>query len=258
MFTIIYPMFERGHIMKKELLLALRDYSYGAAKLQFSDWTDGIISGCNIAVTDTRLTVEPGILKFNRFVYMLTEPQHVHYEPTEQTTVVKVRFSTTAASATDIVRYAGRVILDPDTVLGESELEICRFKLKQGSRLRNDYTGFDDIQTEFDTVNLAHATWAGPDRPGVALPILRAFAKEAIKCWLTEPWDISFCTQAIAGEMVHRSVLEAYLEAHGEVISGAETNEDVYYMLERVLRKLKANAKRPAQTGRKRHQIVVD
>jgi len=251
-------MFERGHIMKKELLLALRQYSFGAARLQFDDWTSGIISGCNISVTDTRLTVEPGVIKFNRFIYMLTEPQHIHYEPTEQIAAVKIRFSTSAASVTDSVQYSGRLLLDHDTALTESELEVCRFKLKAGSRLRNDYTGFDDIQTEFDTVNLAHATWAGPDRPGIALPILRQFAKEAIQCYLIEPWDISFCSQAIAGEMVHRSVIEAYLAFHGLLASEEETNLDVYDRLVEILDKLKRNAKRPQQAGRRRPNIVVD
>jgi len=258
MFTIAYPMFERGRIMKKELLLALRDYSFGLSRLQFDEWTDGMIAGCAISVTDTRLTVEPGILKFNKFVYMMTEAQHIFYEPTERTTVVKIRFSTSAASAGDYVAYRGKIALDPETALGESELEICRFKLKQGSRLRCDYTGFEDMRTEYDTINLAHATWAGIERPGIALPILRQFAREALRCQLTEPWDVSFCSQCMTGETVHRSVIEAYAEAHGEHVSGTQSNVELYDMLERILNKLKSNVSRPQQGGRRKMRIEVD
>jgi len=251
-------MFERGRIMKKELILAMREYSFGFARLQFDELTDGIICGCDISVSATRLTMNPGIIKFNRFIYMVTEPQHIHYEPTEQIAAIKVRFSTTSAFSTDIVRYSVRLLSDHDTTLRDNELEICRFKLKQGSRLRNDYTGFEDIQTEFDTVNLAHATWAGPERPGIALPILRQFAKEAIRCWLTEPWDVSFCSQCMAGDMVHRGVIEAYIAAHGITISGEEQNVNIYYMLTDILNKLKRNAKQLKQSERKKPRIVVD
>ena len=117
MFQIVYPMFERGRILKKELLLALRDYSFGFAKLQYDTLTDGIVTGCGISVTDKRLTVGAGIVKFQKFLYVLTEPQHVFYEPNEQFVSVKIRFSTTAAATTDFVNYAGTILLDDDMYL---------------------------------------------------------------------------------------------------------------------------------------------
>jgi len=258
MFTIAYPMFERGRIMKKELLLGLRDYSFGLARLQFDEWTEGIISGCAVSATDTHLIVAPGVLKFNKFVYVMTESQHIVYEPTERTTVVKICFSTSAASAVDFVAYRGKIVLDSETALGEDELEICRFKLKLGSRLRCDYIGFEDMQTEYDTINLAHATWAGIERRGIALPILRQFAREAIRCHLTEPWDVTFCSQCMNGETVHRSVIETYAQMHGEHVSGTESNVEIYHMLERILNKLRSAVSRPQNPGRKRMNISVE
>jgi len=251
-------MFERGRIMKKELLLALRDYSFGLTRLQFQDWTDGIISGCNVSVKDNRLKVEPGMLKFNRFIYLMTEPQYVHYEATEQVIAVKIRFSTTAASMTDYVNYSGVIVLDEEVELKENELEVCRFKLKQGSSLRHIYTGFEDMQTEYDTINLAHATWAGPERQGIALPILKGFAKEALTYSLLESWDVGFCNQGMTGEMIHRDVVEAYLRFHGMRISRKETNLEIYSMLLDVLRKLRGNMQPSQRAGRKRPVIVLD
>ena len=241
MFKIVYPMFERGRILKKELLLALRDYSFGFAKLQYDGLTDGIIAGCEISVSDRRLTVGPGIVKFQKFIYIMTEPQNVFYEPNEQFVSVKIRFSTTAAASTDFVNYSGNIVLDEDVYLHENELEVCRFKLKQGSRLRNDYFGFDDIQTEYDTINLANTTWAGQDHPGIHSFILKSFAQEALNCQLADPWDITFVSQCLNGEFVHRSFIEAYIshkfnKTANTQMSNLQIYEDLGLCLRDILR----------------------
>ena len=75
----IYPAFERGRIMKKELLWALRDYSYSALQLQYQDYPAGIISGCHISVEDDMLTVGKGIVKCQDFIFLLTEEERIPY-----------------------------------------------------------------------------------------------------------------------------------------------------------------------------------
>ncbi len=79
----IYPAFERGRIMKKELLWALRDYSYSALQLQYADYPDDIISGCGIHIEDDFLCVKPGIIKCQDFIFMITEEEKVEYSSTE-------------------------------------------------------------------------------------------------------------------------------------------------------------------------------
>ena len=258
MFKIVYPMFERGRILKKELLLALRDYSFGFAKLQYDGLTDGIVAGCEISVNDRRLTVGPGIVKFQKFIYIMTEPQNVFYEPNEQFVSVKIRFSTTAAASTDFVNYSGTIVLDEDIYLHENELEVCRFKLKRGSRLRNDYTGFDDIQTEYDTVNLADTTWAGIERPGVHGFILKSFAKEALACHLTDAWDVTFCSQCMNGDLVHRSIIEAYVSNKLNQRNRELNNFEIYNDLERILRTALNGSGQKRYIGNKRMRIELD
>ena len=258
MFTVVYPVFERGRIMKKELLLTLRDYSFGQMQIHFDDWTDGIIAGCGISVVESELIIAPGMLKFDDFIYVMTETQKVEFVPTEQIVVLKIRFTTLASTATDYERRAGKFVLDDSTALADNELEVCRFKLKAGSRLRSDYTGFDDIQTEYDTVNLAHATWSGLGHPTLARPLLRLFAEEALECGLHEAWDVYFCSQCMSEQTMHRSILEAYCRAHGEYIIGSEDGMQLYGMLDRILTKIKRNRNTAPQTARKRPMIVVD
>ena len=258
MFTIIYPVFERGRILKKELLMTLRDYSFGQVQLQFDKWTDGILLGCDISVEEKQLHIAPGMLKWNGFIYAMVEVQKIDFTATEQVSVLKIQFSTLASTATDYERYAGKFVLDNSTSLLENELELCRFKLKEGNRLRSDYTGFTDMQTEYDTVHLAHATWAGIERQTLALPILRQFAKEAFVCNLQNAWDIYFCGQCMSGQTIHRDVLLAYIRSHGEHITGKENGVQLYEMLVRILDKLKRNIGTTPQTPRKRPLIVVD
>jgi len=237
LFTIAYPIFERGRIMKKEMLLALRDYSFGLAQLQFSDLTNGIVAGCDISSIGTRLIIAPSIFKLGNFIYLMTEPHSIECKPTECTTVVKIRFSSSNV-ANDYIHYSGKIVLDSNINLAENEFEICRFKLKLGNNLRTKYTNFDDIQTEYDTVNLANATWSGIEESGIALPILRRFAKEALVCHLTDVWDISFCSQCMSQERVHKKVIMAYLLAKGVMVTDDMSNLDIYSNLALVLRQL--------------------
>ena len=53
----IYPAFERGRIMKKELLWALRDYSYSTLQTRYRDHADGIITGCRVRAEGDMLCI---------------------------------------------------------------------------------------------------------------------------------------------------------------------------------------------------------
>jgi len=250
-------MFERGRIMKKEMLLALRDYSFGLAQLQFGNLTDGIVAGCELTSTGTRLTVSQGILKFNNFIYMMTEPQSVDCEPTERITVAKARFSSTSLGS-DYIHYSGKIVLDDNIDLAENEIELCQFKLKPGSNLRTKYVDFDDIQTEYDTVNLVNATWAGIDEPWIAMPILKRFAKDSLTCYLTDPWDISFCSQCMSNERVHRRVIIAYLQAKNISTPDNISNLEIYSGLNIILRELQGRSRPSVTKGRRQPMIVID
>lgn len=258
MFKNVYPLFERGRILKKELTLALRDYSFGVTRLLHTSLTDGVITGCEITVDAKRIRVHPGVIKHSKFVYVLMDIQNIPYEPTEQFSSLKIRFSTSAAVTTDYAEYMGNVVLDDQMELRENEMELCRFKLKRGSRLRNDYQDFEDIQTEFDTINLAHSTCAGIERPGFSSFILAYFAKEALKYSLDNPWDISFCQQCLSMDPVHRSVMEAYIIARLKMDYQEFRNIELFEYLNMILRNIQTGMEvLPKKGGRRRPQIEV-
>lgn len=187
----IYPAFERGRIMKKELLWALRDYSYSALQLQYKSYPDGIILGCGIRIEENTLCITPGIIKCQEFVFLLTDEERVEYASTEEYVSLKFRLVKKEILA-DYTRYITEFTLDESIDRKQNEIEICRFKLKEGARLRTDYKDFFDIQTEFDTVNLADATWAAAGGNTLSKEITDYFARKVLECEKTEDKDIQF------------------------------------------------------------------
>lgn len=235
--------------------MALRDYSFGFAQLHFSNLTDGVICGCEINVSQRQMIVSPGIFKFHDFIYIMTSPQTLEYEATEQTQILKIQFLKSVEEGTDYLQYEGNMILQQTMDLQENEIELCRFKLKKGSQLRNDYTDFSDIQTEFDTVNLAHATWAGIGSPGIASPILTQFATEALSFGLQSAWDITFCTQCLQRDPLHPHVIDAYLAVHEQ--PKVHDNLDLFLALGRILNKLSGSTTRLASASQDRKRRII-
>ena len=149
--------------------------------------------------------------------------------------------------------------MDDKIDLRENELELCRFKLKKGSRLRNDYTGFADIQTEFDTVNLATSTWAGDEVQSFSKPALRLFAKEAFQNSLKNIWDVSFCMECLNSDTMHRQIIEAYIANRLDIPAQGITNVQIFEYLVLILRRIQTGegAARSGNRG-KRFSIELD
>ena len=52
MFQNIYPVFEPKRLLKKEMLENLRDFPRSLFGLQYQNYSDGILYGCDITGTD--------------------------------------------------------------------------------------------------------------------------------------------------------------------------------------------------------------
>lgn len=207
----IYPAFERGRIMKKELLWALRDYSYSALQLQYQDYPAGIISGCHISVEDDMLIVGKGIVKCQDFIFLLTEEEQIPYTPTEVYVSLKFRVKS-KDELPDYTRYVTEFVLDKNLERARNELEMCRFKLKEGARLRTEYKDFYDIQTEFDTVNLADTTWAARGGNTLSKEITDYFARKVLECSGADERDVLFAYFLIQNkEAVAFDILQDYI-----------------------------------------------
>lgn len=207
-----YPLFAGGRILKKEALWDLRDYAYGSMQLQYMDYTDGIVKGCNVRVEGNCLIVGSGMLKYGDFLYLLQEEARIPFVTENRMVVLKAVFTVKAGNP-DYLSYQVNFLLDQDVERQENQIEICRFHLREGSALRDIYTDFADMNTEYDTVNLLYATVSGRGQGRLHPKILLQFAKEMQRHCKKSIEDVAFCYHILqqCGE-VERKVVEAYLQ----------------------------------------------
>lgn len=248
-----FPLFQGGRILKKESLWDVRDYAYGGWQIYYRDYTDGILNGCKIRVEEEELVVEPGMIKYQDFIYMMQKETRIPYRANDQWVALKIRFEKEEGHL-DYLLYSMEFFIDSDLNREEGQLELCRFYLRRGSWLRDVYKGFQDMSTEYDTVNLIHASVAGRGQAAMHPGILLQFAEDLSTDEEKEPSDYAFCYEIWnTSGWVSREMIAAYLldKNRGEdrkEICGWD-NVRIYEELENVLSR--RSQKRGQGYGRK-------
>lgn len=192
MFKNIYPLFERKRLLKKEMLEILRDYPRDIFQILYQDYSNGILAGCELETTDGSLVVHPGIIYYNEIPYILDDDWKVSYEATGKQSYLKVRFSDkTAGIGQD--EYLSQIYWDDRIPDDSHEIELARFKLQSGARLRDSYTDFFDLDTEFDTINRIYSPYASVGKHSIYPQILKKFAEVLMQHPIQNQWDYPFC-----------------------------------------------------------------
>ncbi len=120
-------------------------------------------------------------LKCRDYVFLLGEEERIEYVSTQN--YVSLKFKVREREEfSGYIRYKTCFFLDASLELLDDEVELCRFKLKDGARLRTEYKDFYDIQTEYDTLNLAHATWSAADGNSLSKEVTDFFARKVLAC----------------------------------------------------------------------------
>ena len=125
----------------------IRDYTYAGWQLYYAEYTDGLLKGCDIRAEDGQLVIGKGMLKFHDFIYLMMEEEEVAYQPKNRWQVLKAEFLEDDTNL-DYKAYRVRFFLDEELELGENQMEMCRFYLREGSTLRDSYKNFADMSTE--------------------------------------------------------------------------------------------------------------
>ena len=246
MFQNTYPVFEAKRLLKKEMLENLRDFPRSLFNLQYQTYSGGILTGCDIKGSETGLTILPGVVLYKGVPYFLDKPYPVSYRAEGKLVYVKVHFWDKAIGAGG-EEFFSQVMVDEQETDTEQELELARFKLQPGARLRSEYVDFYDYETEFDTVNRIYTPYAAPERSGIWPRILKSFAKELLRNHITNPWDSAFCLSCLQlTEAMPYEAVRAYFNARlGQ--DREYTNEQIYSALKHILRE---NGGREEDSGR--------
>lgn len=256
LFANQYPHFHKGRILKREMLENLRDYPRDFLDLYFQDYSNGIIAGVHIIVADTRLIITKGIIKHKGRLYLLHSSYELPYEATGSETILKVRFAE-EANDLDFSNYTTEIILDDSLELAHNELELARFKLKLGAKLRSQHTDFFDFATEYNTVNYLHCQYAGLEKSTYHPLILQYFARELLKNRPANPYDIAFALECLNQERVQRDVIDFYICNRLELDYQSLSNSQIHKYLNRILLESKGSGRmKGIGQGRPKRMIV--
>ena len=253
----IYPLFEQNRILKKELLWALRDYSFSHVQLEYQEYAEGIICGCGVSVSEKELVVESGIVKCGGFIYLLKEKQTIPYEPADQIQILKLRMEVQEYSH-DYICYRADLLLDGDFEKKENEFELCRFNLREGARLRDSYKNFADMQTEYDTINLIYSDYSGLRDQTLSPAITNFFALSVTETRGSAGEDLAFAWMCRNNpKPVAREVIIDYLKRRGARIKdNIPDNQQLFMALEETLSKIQGGEIKE-DVSKKRHRIIA-
>ncbi|MGZ0042449.1 DNA and RNA helicase [Paenibacillus ottowii] len=233
MLTHIVPKFEKGRILKTEMLENLRDYPRSFLDIRYQDYSDGIITGMNVTVGEHTLTVGRGIVKHNDKLYLLEQEHEVPYAATGRLSVLKIKFQK-EQSTTDFQSYLGEIVIEEEQA-NQSELELGRYKLKEGALLRSDYVDFADLATEFNTFNLIEVPHAGTTGPTLSPFMFKMFARELISRGTSDPFDLAFTMLCLNQGFIEREAVLHYLSSRSGASYRDYGSNKLHQVMARVL-----------------------
>lgn len=254
----ITPLISEGHILTRTILQAWSDHVLLADQYLYKGYANGILAGCELTTTEDTIILNEGLILFDHEIFLMKEPMTVKYEPTNATTLLKVSFSNEMRDASYRYREVDMTLTD-QTVLQKGEMELCRFKLQEGAKLRYRYQDFEDRNTEYDTLNQIHTPYAAGGRSTLAPDITKSFAREMLAISTVPDFDALFCMQILSMDRpVTKDALVSYLERRNKAKVEDTTNLGIYLELAKILQKEKGTAEPEETRAKKRWKITVD
>lgn len=254
------PLFESGNLLTKEMLNALRDYSFGFSENLFEGYSDGILKGCKLTTTEDTIILNKGMIIFGGKLYLINQQEMERYYPTNELARLKLAFREEHKTDQFIYREL-KLLITRDMTQKDDEIELCRFKLQKGSKLRTQYTNFNDRTTEFDTISTIHGPYAAYGTSSLSSEITIAFAKEAVQYQCKDPLDAVFCMQALNtnGMALPKDVIIHYIANRLQIPFKDQTNLEMFQNLNTILQNIKLQKDMTRAGARpSRSKILID
>lgn len=257
MFKNNKPIFEAGKILRIEMLENIRDFSRDYIDIKYKDYSDGIIEGCTIDVDDRHISINNGIVKYNGKIYLLKGRESLTYECNNKYVMLKIKFNEINRSE-NFEENTSTIVLDENLNININEMEICRFKLREGARLRNEHIDFMDLSTEFDTVNIIHSNCSSKGESTLLPIVTQTFAREMLNLNIENPFEVSFLLLCIqSNEPIKRELIMKYIQSKIEIADRYHSNMEIYQYLLQILNTSKNTNGQSSNGGRGRHRKIL-
>jgi hypothetical protein len=258
LFVNAFPRFDKDRILKKEMLENLRDFPRNILDIYYKDYSNGIISGAQICIGGSSITVQKGIIKHGGRIYMLDKEFDMSYYPTNKEAIIKIKFLDEVLEG-DFNIYKSKAFIDGNSKVLEDELEMGRFKLREGALLRSEYRDFYDFSTEFNTVNIINVQYSGFKKSTISPVILKFFSNIVLKIGSDNIYDISFAMQCMNENTVERELILHYISNRLNLEYDDYSNMQIYKHLTTIVKEIESGVKRKTEVRQNRpSRIIVD
>lgn len=260
MFKNIFPIFERGAILKKDMLDNIRDYPRVYLEILYKNYTNGIITGCEIEADEENIILKNGIIKYKNNLYFLDKILKEKYTSTNKKKYIRIKFEENLQKDGFIINE-GRLCIEENQDIADNEIEIGNFKLKNGAKLRTKYSDFFDLDTEFNTLNIIDIEYACENKSTLSPLIINMFADIILNKSLSENnIDIMFGFQILNNTYIRREVICAYISKRLRIKNTYMSNREIYINLCKIAKELLHNQKISfnGENRQKPNRIIIE
>ena len=255
------PIFTKGRILKNEMLELMRDFPRNITNIYLANQADGVISGLDLLVDNTHITITPGIVKYEDELLILNEQLKIPYVADGSIQLLKLQFQesyeTKDFTGQDVIVFLENL---EDDECSKDEMEIARFRLSKGAYLRSDYQDFEDFKTGHNTLNIVNQPYSSISGQTLSPVILRYFARELLKFKTENSHDLSIVYQVLNQEVsISKELLVNYVQIRlNDDQLKLEGNKDLHKGLTQVMKKAKLEARGSRRTTSGNRKLIVD
>lgn len=256
MYKIELPLFKKGSILKKEMLENLKNFPRDFSEIYYKDYGNGIISGCDLSIDAFDIIISRGIIKHNNKLYILDKDYKISYENISNEIMLKIIFLDERVD-NSFSYFESKIELSSELSLASNELELCRFKIKEGARLRESHIDFPDFSTEFNTLNIINTKYSSYGTHTLHPKIIKNFANFLLQK-STDSEDYIFSMLCLNSNIIQKEVLLQYINKKLTLEEKDLSNNEIYKMLNKIYRNIKDGKKSEVIKRQRPNVILVD
>ena len=211
---MLKPSFEKGSILKQNMLETLRDYPRNAVNLIYAGFGNGIIDGFDITVLEeNKLLVSSGIVKIDGVVYFLSHDQVIDQHDNNNYVYIEVECNDTV----DGIIY--NIEINQYSTQQTDKVELFRYtKNAELSMLQN----CNDLFTPpINRINKIYANYSYVGGTSLCPDYFKAYARDVLKAKNAKMADIAFSYECLNG-IRNMDLVKSYFNNDGSNLSVIE------------------------------------